>query len=395
MNCPEIGALRAALEQPAALREPTLAAHLDDCPTCRSTLAGLRRSADLAAPAMALLAPPDTPGQADVTAALRRVAGTVPTHGAGPPPDLIDAPDLIGQGERGRRARRWSQLPGALRAAAVAVVVAVALGAVVATPSGRGAAASLLAQFRSERLAVVSFDPNDPGLREGLGALQSVGTVDEDAFASMEPERVAGPAEASRRVGFEVRGVGSGDLPAGTRAEPTTYVTPAREVRFTFDRDKARRFVAEQGSPKVDLPAKFDGASLVVEVPAAAVLVYPGPDRAPRVMVGQAGQLNVRTEGDVTLAEMREFLLGLPGLPSETVRQLRAISDWRTTLPVFVPVDKVDWKPTTVNGVDALAFSDRGGVASAVIWQRDGRIYGVGGPIRESAARAVAEGLGR
>lgn len=399
MNCPDIGTLRAALDQPAALQEPPLAEHLAGCPGCRSALAGLRRSADLAAPALALLAPPETPTRDDVALALERGGGPRParTQGQGSAPDTIEHGPRRGapiRPEPSDGARRWSRMPTALRAAAVAVVVAVALGAVVATPTGRGAAASLLAQFRSERLAVVSFDPDDPGLRQGLMALHSVGTVNDEAFTSVEPEQVASLEEASRRVGFEVRGVDPADLPMGAREEPTIYVRPAQEVSFTFDREKARQYVAGQGRTELELPAKFDGASLVVGIPATAALVYPGPDRAPKVIVGQAGQLNVRTEGGVTLAEMRDFLLGLPGLPEETVRQLRAISDWRTTLPVFVPAGEVDWERTTVNGTQALSFSDRSGVTSALVWQRDGRIYGVGGTVDESAVRRVAAGLG-
>lgn len=401
MNCPDLGTLRGALDEPGTLREQPLAEHLAGCAACRSTLADLRRTAELAGPALALLEPPETPTADHVAAALRHGGGQ-PAPGpatGGPAPDMIENGPGAGPLERPEprdRTRRWRRLPAGLRAAAVVAVVAVALGAVAATPTGRGAAADLLAQFRSERLEVVTFDPNDPGLRQGLRALQSVGTVNEDAFTPVQPQRVASLAEASRRVGFDVQGVEPSALPAGARAEPMIYVVPERKrtVVFTFDREKARRFVAEEGHPDVRLPAKFDGASLIVDVPAAALFAYPGPDDVPKVVAGQAGRLDVSTRGDVNLAEMRDFLLGLPGLPEETVQQLRAISDWRTTLPVFVPAGKVDWERTTVDGRNALAFSGRGGVVSAVVWQQGGRIYGVGGPIGEADARRAAAGFG-
>lgn len=393
MNCPDIGTLRTALDQPASLRETPLAEHVADCADCRADLSELRRSAELAAPALSLLAPPETPTREGVGTALERERRHRAGHGEDAAADVLENGPGAPSPDRPRRGRPWSRAPAGLKAAAVAVVVAVTLGAMVATPPGRDAAAGLLAQFRSEELTVISFDPNDPGLRQGLAALHSVGTVDEDAFTSVRPERVDGLAEASRRVGFEVSGVPRADLPNGVQGEPTIYVRPGQEVSFTFDREKAREYVAQQGQPDVELPAKFDGASLVAEIPATAVLVYPGSDDAPRLVVGEAESLNVRTDGDVTLAEMREFLLDLPGLPEETVQQLRGISDWRTTLPVFVPAGEVDWDSTTVNGVEALSFSDRSGVVSALVWQRDGRIYGVGGPVSGSQARAVAETL--
>src|SRR5438105_8737640 len=101
-------------------------------------------------------------------------------------------------------------------------------------------------------------------------------------------------------------------------------------------------------------------------------------------MVGQAGQITAGVEGNVTLDELRDFLLGLPGLPADTVSQLRAVGDWRTTLPIPVPVDKVAWQPTTVGGASALMLSDRGGLGGGVLWQRDGHIYGVAGTVGQA-----------
>lgn len=396
MNCPDIGALRTALDEPNGLDEPRLAEHLRECATCRSALERLRRSADLAGPALALLAPRRTPTAEDIAGAFRDgMPRSVPADAGAAdgiePGAGIDPP---GRPEPSTPAPRWRRVPIGLRAAAVAGVVALGLGVVVATPGGREAAADFLAPFRGESLQVVTFDPNDPGLRRSLAALSGIGTVNDDALGT-EPEQVDSLAEASQEVGFAVRGVDAAALPDGTHSEPAIYVKPGVDVTFTFDREKAQQFVARRGHPDVELPAKFDGASLVVSVPSATVLAYRGPDDVPKVIVGQAGELEMRTEGGVPLAQMREFLLSLPGLPADTVRQLRAISDWRTTLPVFVPAGEVDWERTEVNGTSALEFSDRGGVASALVWQRSDRIYGVGGPIDESATRTVAESLAR
>ena len=127
-------------------------------------------------------------------------------------------------------------------------------------------------------------------------------------------------------------------------------------------------------------------------VPAAALLQYSGANGA-QLLIGQARELAVGAEGPVTLEEMRDFLLGLPGLPPETVRQLRAIQDWRNTLPIPVPADAVSWQGTTVAGGQGLLLADQAGVGSAVLWQRDGRVYGVAGTPRPTEIQRVANSL--
>ena len=66
-------------------------------------------------------------------------------------------------------------------------------------------------------------------------------------------------------------------LPAGLTPTPKVQVWPASELRFTFDRQKAQTYFQTTGHPEVSLPARFDGAALVVSVPTAAL---PGVHRA-------------------------------------------------------------------------------------------------------------------
>jgi hypothetical protein len=112
------------------------------------------------------------------------------------------------------------------------------------------------------------------------------------------------------------------------------------------------------------------------------------------VLVGEAGMLGLDTEGGASLEELREVVLGLPGLPPETVAQLRSIGDWRTTLPIPVPADRVRSRPATVNGAEGLSFADQTGRLHALLWQRDGHIWGVAGVISADEARDVADSLG-
>ena len=76
---------------------------------------------------------------------------------------------------------------------------------------------------------------------------------------------------------------------------------------------------------------------------------------------------------------MRDFLLGLPGLPQSTVSQLKQIQNWNETLPIPIPVDKVNWQSTTFKGNQGLLLNDNSGVGSAAIWHANGHLYGVAG----------------
>ena len=120
---------------------------------------------------------------------------------------------------------------------------------------------------------------------------------------------------------------------------------------------------------------------------------FAGRDGGPALLVGKAGMLGLDTEGGASLEELREVVLDLPGLPEETVAQLRAIGDWRTTLPLPVPTDEVSWDATQVEGAEAISFADPSGRLHALLWQRSGSIWGVAGVVGADEARDVANSL--
>ena len=64
MPCPDLGALRASIDDGGA-PAPVLE-HARGCAACSDTLAELQRNAELAAPAIALTAPDDPPAAAEV-----------------------------------------------------------------------------------------------------------------------------------------------------------------------------------------------------------------------------------------------------------------------------------------------------------------------------------------
>jgi hypothetical protein len=378
MKCLEEGELRAWIDG-AAAEQAAVGAHVDGCAACRAVVEELRGNAELAGTAIGVLAPARPLQAAQVEAARERAAAAArwtATTSASP----AARPRRRGLAVLRAPARGW------LAAAATAVLALV----LVATPAGRSAASSFLAQFRSQRFAVVTFDPAQAG--DPAATLRQLGTVHGDLHG-VDPAPVATPAAASRLVGFPVALPDSAALPSGVDTRPRIEVTPGRQLRFTLEAAKVRRYLEAHGRSGAGIPAGLDGATLVADVPAAALLEYLAADGTPRLVVGQSRELTASVQGAVTLETLREFLLDLPGLPPQTVRQLRAIGDWRDTLPLPVPADRIDWRSTTIHGVQGLVLGERSGLGSAVIWQRDGRIYGVAGLLRQAPVRRVAESL--
>jgi len=387
MPCPDLGALRASLDDDAAGTPAPPHDHVHACASCADTLAELQRNAELAAPAIALTAPDVPPSPAAVQAALTRFEQRRARVAAATPAPVATAPaavpDPIPLPRRGRVAR----LGARARGVAAGLVAALVLAGLLVTPGGRAAAAGFLAQFRSQRFEVVSVDPaQSTQVADVVGGLVKTGVFTGDALQASglgEPEVVAVPA------------VDPAVLPSGVGHTPErVLVSPAREARITFDRDRALAYLRNHGRPAAQLPERYDGTQLVVRVPAAVVQQFAGRDGGPALLVGKAGTLGLTTEGGASLDELREVVLGLPGLPAETVAQLRSIQDWRTTLPLPVPTDQVRSRPATVHGAEALSFADQTGRLHALLWQRDGHIWGVAGVLGSDEAQDVADSLG-
>ena len=287
------------------------------------------------------------------------------------------------------------------RAATGGMAAALVLMAIFATPQGRSATAQFLGLFRSERIEAVPFSTAQlQDLKETFAEVEQLGRVEGLDGLGRGPRPVSTMEEAAQIAGFSPKTPDPSSLPAGVSATPSAImVLPAGTVRFTFDQAKAREHERATGRPSVQLPDRFDGAAVVVHTPATVLLRYGGSAGTGTfpgglgMLVGQAQPLTIEVQGNVSLEEMRIFLLGLPGLSPQTVRQLQAIEDWQNTLPIPIPVDEVNWQRTTVAGASGLLLGDNSGLGSIVIWQRDGRLFGVGGGYPAREVRRVADGL--
>lgn len=383
MSCPDDGALRARIDAEPSDHPVDVGGHLSSCAACQERTAELRGTASYAVPALARLAPARLPTAADTEAALATVRSRA--DAAEPAAAPVTEPVVVPIGSRRAASRRPARLRRPVSAAAALTLALSVFG----TPVGRSAASEFLAHFRTERFAAVAINEQDVN---ALADLEHLGTVSGDLSAP-DPEQVDSLATAGARVGFAVATPDPTRLPSGVRRTPEVMVSAPRQLRFTFDSEKAQQWVDQHGGKGKPLPDRFDGVSLVVSVPAAVALQYDAADGTPGLVVGQARSIEARAEGGVGFDELRRFLLDLPGLTAGTRAQLAAIGDWQTTLPLPLPAGQVHWKHTTVSGADGLLLGDNTGLGSAVLWQRDGRIYGVAGLAPAKVVQNVAVSL--
>lgn len=390
LTCPDNGRWRAWLDAEAE-DATALEAHLTACAACDFAVADLREQAGFAATMVGGL---PRGGVVSIRAAAearerfarRGAAAAVIT--AAPPPPAAPASWRTFAGRFSRRSGRSPWFVGGLAAALL-------IGVMLALPSGRTAVAQLVGGFRGEKIAVVQLSTEQiQNIGETFSQLEQFGTVT-GLSAAGEPREVDSAAEAGRIAGFTVRLPDTAKLPAGVERTPEIYVMPASEVRFTFDRQKALAYYRSTGRPAPDMPQRFDGATIVAKVPAVVGIAYSGTTQssfgfAVPFVVAQGGLLSIDVEGGMTIAELRDFLLRLPGLSPDTARVLRQIENWQTTLPLPVPAGMVEWQPATIAGVDGLAFVAPLNLGSAAIWIKDGSMYGAGGGVTLDQIRQVA-----
>lgn len=363
--CPDDGRLRAAIDG----EDASTAHHVADCAHCTDRVAVMRRNADFAARTVATLSRPAT--DADLAA---------PGEGRSWRP----APRFAGVPAHRRGGTDWRRV-----AAGVAAVLV--LGAAMATQAGQTAFADVLSVFRAERFQVVALDPAT--LRSDLAVLAELGEL---RGQPTDPVTVDGLDEAAEIAGF---------MPATLSQPPPGAPQVVAAAPQTVE-------VAFSTARTPDLPAELDGAVLRLRLPGVVVQQWgdaPSLDGsgahaagAPAVgapsasggtvAVVEAGQVAVDVAGG-DLADLRRWLLDQPKLSGSLVAQLEAIDDWRTTLPIPLPVGDVAWRDVTVGGADGLAFGDDSGLAAAVVWPSDGRIRGVGGMVTATDAQALAEDL--
>jgi hypothetical protein len=270
----------------------------------------------------------------------------------------------------------------------------VALVATLLTVSGL--AETILTIFEPKQLVAVPITSND--LR-GASSFDAYGTL--TWTEQPRPYDVPDVRVAARESGMTV--LIPSNLPDGVGA-PRYGVMPKTTATFTFSADKARQAAAAQKRTPPPMPANMDGSKLFITGGPAVVTFYgdgtppTGSTSAspfsgmPKLVVAQGKPPVVQSDG-VTVEQLQSYMLQQPGISPQLAAQIRAIKDPSSTLPVPIPVDMATSKKVTVQGVEGIFVGDSTGLGSAVIWQKDGIVYGVAGTLTEQQVLAVANSL--
>ena len=369
--CYDEGHLLAYLDDEAPeARRAEIAAHIAECHECAGAVARLDADRAVAADALARLQP-----TADVVAlaARRAPAGTAP------------AP-----------VRHWG------RYAAVAAAAALLLASFSFAPV-RSAAADLLHVFRVQNVQTVSLTQADlesigNALESGSGHvdLKSMGEAWIDG-AGAEP-KPATFAEAQAAVDFPLK------LPAAATGKPTIMLEPAQTYKFKLNVSAINKALQAYGSERT-LPDGLDGKVFSVRVAPIVLASYETPganDGGPpeSIYLGQGRSPELVVPDGVDAGQLRDVLLNLPFLPQGVRDQLAAVTDWQSTL--IIPNVGGTARDITIDGVSAVVMSPQGPfvkgrnggqepVSATVIWNSDGVVRALGGPVSEEKAIELAK----
>ena len=344
-------------------------AHLARCDRCGRRMAGVADDASLAATLLA----PRAGGVAAVEPALgrlrHRLASEGVAPGAGPAAPVTHA------------RRRWAL--GALAATA-------ATGALVATAG----AAGWLSIFSPTQVAPVTLTVAD---LNGLPDLSAYGHMHVNQPVT---QQVADAAHAAAVSGLHV--LRPSTLPANVPATVTWEALSAGSATFTLDAATADAAARRAGRSAPQIPGNLDGTTVTVNAGPAVVAVYGGNGTAsgggdlgsslPTLVIGQTIRPTASTNG-ATLQQLESFLLAQPGLAPQLAAEIRAIGQPSSTLPIPVIAGLMTSQTVTIDGVQGVAAGDSTGLGAAVVWEKDGIVYAVGGLLPQSEVLDIARSL--
>lgn len=268
-----------------------------------------------------------------------------------------------------------------LAAAGLTFVMAIAL--LMAFPSVRAAAGELLGLFRVQKFAPISVSAEQMQL---LQQLEAQG-VSPGEFISVndpgEPVRVGSVDEAAAQTGYQLRTIPGRDLSSDL------HIRDEASGTLLIDLAGARALLEATGVDPLLLPDSLDGGRVDVHV-------YPFVRQAysDGVVFMQTAAPDVSYPEGVDLTVIGEAGLRLLGSDPDTARRMAQSIDWTSTLLLPIPQEMGTYNEVTVDGVTGVALEPFSLEASpAVVWQRDGMVYMLTGPLSTESLIDLANSL--
>jgi hypothetical protein len=425
MRCADDGRLRAFLDAELVAGErDDLAAHLDTCPDCTDRLATLREeTADVSTLLAAWLPEPvaDTAATGDerqARAALVRFQSSIR--------EAARDSGVTPQGFIGRT-KEWAATMFArlntrrLRPAFGALALVAILGLIFTLSPVGSLADQLFKTFRVQQFQAVTVHVPQmsslPQMQDGAGMLTPeqlsqlqallapLGTPTTNATQNTAREVADQAAARDFLASHGSKLYGPKSVPAAYSGMTARYgVVDPTSSTYTLNVQTAQQYLAMLNSPELSAlpwPAGVDTLTFGLDTPATVATFYGDETTHQGFGIIQMATLDSDIHGagpvltlpdELDVNAMRTALLALPGLPADTVAQLKGIRDWERTLIIPVPEDATS-KNVTVKGNAGLLILDGQGRGSLLLWQQDGMLFAIGGTLGESDIMAVANGL--
>jgi hypothetical protein len=267
-------------------------------------------------------------------------------------------------------------------------------------------AAILLVAFTAtgtaQRLSQIFEVKNIVGVRVSPSELQKTARLlDYGTFRWVEgppePTEVADPSTASARSGLPV--LKPSYLPAYVTGPARYAVVAHSTASFTFDARKLQTSAGAAGVKVAPMPPSIDGSTLYISGGPGLVEYFssraasPNTNSAeglPLLVIGETRAPVVSSTG-ATRDQLEAYALAQPGIPSDLRAQLQSIKDPSSTLPIPIPSQFAASRPVQVQGVNGLLVD--AGLGAAVIWQKGGIVYAVGGQLTPEQVLQIANSL--
>ena len=140
------------------------------------------------------------------------------------------------------------------------------------------------------------------------------------------------------------------------------------------------------------VPAGLDGSTLKIEGGPVAAEVWTQGSGNPVMVVARAFAPTASSQG-ASLAEVRDYLLSVPGIPSDLAAQLKSVSGDGQTLPIPVLQGQMSSSRAAVGGHPATVLESRGGIGAGAVWVDGGQLTVVAGLLGKDEVLGVARGL--
>jgi hypothetical protein len=252
--------------------------------------------------------------------------------------------------------------------------------------------------LRPDKFVAIEVTESDAkfyeGIRERLRAvIQDLRITDLGTPGLTEPPRgkeLASIDEAGALLGY--RPLVPGFLPDGFSPMPSLTGYTAGTASMALDVPKLRQVVAKAGLQSIHLPDSYDGARVTLDTWPAVMAYYSNPKASLFVATAQTRPPALTVEGKIDLESLRNQVLESGVVPTSLAAQLRALTDWTTTLPVPIPEGSLA-RTVQLRGTSVLFITLRGGESLALWYEHNGTMAALWTNLPPEIAIRVVESL--